>query len=100
MTTDSRDTVQLRGEISIISEYIKGNNSNKFKRKLKTILKKHRITKDEEFTASKEDLKQALQANAQRLRCYTKRSEQYKQTRMFRVSQKILQGTRKEDYPD
>ena len=33
-------------------------------------------------------LKQALQAKAQRLRRYTKRSEQYKQNKMFREDSK------------
>ena len=58
-------------------------------RKLKTILKKHKVTADEQqLIACKEDLKQALQAKAQRLRRYTKRSEQYKQNKMFREDSK------------
>ena len=68
---------QLRGDISIITDYTKGNATNKIRRKLKTI-KKHKITADEQLIACKEDLKQALQAKAQRIR-YTKRSEWYKQ---------------------
>ena len=79
---------QLRGDISIITEYTNGNTTNKIRRKLKTILKKHKITADEQFIACKEDLKQALQAKAQRLRRYTKRSEQYKQNKMFREDSK------------
>ena len=62
----------LRGDISIITEYTNGNTTNKIRRKLKTILKKHKITADEQLIACKEDLKQALQAKAQRLRRYTK----------------------------
>ena len=64
---------QLRGDISIITEYTKGNTTNKIRRNLKTILKKHKITADEQLIACKEDLKQALQAKAQRIRRYTKR---------------------------
>ena len=79
---------QLRGDISIITEYTNGNTTNKIRRKLKTILKKHKITADEQLIACKEDLKQALQAKAQRLRRYTKRSEQYKQNKMFREDSK------------
>ena len=75
---------QLRGDISIITEYTNGNTTNKIRRKLKTILKKYKITADEQLIAYKEDLKQAPQAKAQRLRRYTKRSEQYKQNKMFR----------------
>ena len=75
---------QLRGDISIITEYTKGNTTNKIRRKLKTILKKHKITADEQLIACKEDLKQALQAKAQRIRRYNKRSEWYKQNKMFR----------------
>ena len=79
---------QLRGDISIITEYTKGNTTNKIRRKLMTILKKHKIIADEQLTACKEDLKQALQAKAQRIRRYTKRSEQYKQNKMFREDSK------------
>ena len=79
---------QLRGDISIMTEYTNGNTTNKIRRKLKTILKKHKITADEQLIACKEDLKQALQAKAQRLRRYTKRSEQYKQNKMFREDSK------------
>ena len=43
---------------------------------------------EEQLTACKEDLKQALQAKAQRLRRYIKRSEQYKQNKMFREDSK------------
>ena len=79
---------QLRGDISIIAEYTNGNTTNKIRRKLKTILKKYKITVDEHLIACKEDLKQALQAKAQRLRTYTKRSEWYKQNKMFREDSK------------
>ena len=48
---------QLRGDISIITEYTNGNTTNKIRRKLKTILKKHKITADEQLIACKEDLK-------------------------------------------
>ena len=59
---------QLRGDISIITEYNKGNTTNKIRRKLDTILKKYKITADEQLMACKEDLKQALQAKAQRIK--------------------------------
>ena len=80
---------QRREDISIITEYTNGNTTNKIRRKLlKTILKKHKITADRQLIACKEDVKQALQAKAQRLRRYTKRSEQYKQNKMFREDSK------------
>ena len=66
---------QLRGDISIITEYTNGNTTNKIRRKLKTILKKHKVTADEQLIACKEDLRQALQSKTQRIRRYTKRSE-------------------------
>ena len=80
---------QIRRDISIITEYTNGNTTNKIRRKLKTILKKHKITADEQLIACKEDLKQALQAKVQRLRRYTKRSEQYKQNKIFREDSKM-----------
>ena len=79
---------QLRGDISIITVYTNGNTTNKIRRKLKTILKKHKVTVDEQLIACKEDLKQALQAKVQRLRRYTKRSEQNKCNKMFREDSK------------
>ena len=48
---------QLRGDISIITDYTNGNTTNTTRRKLKTILKKHKITADEQLIACKEDLK-------------------------------------------
>ena len=79
---------QLRGDISIITEYINENTTTKVRRKLKTILKKHKITAYEQLIACKEDLKKTLQAKAQRIRRYTKRSDQYKQNKMFRKDSK------------
>ena len=79
---------QLTGDISIITEYINGNTTNKIRRKLKTILKKHKIRADEQLIACKEDLQQTLQDKAQRLRRYTKRSEQHKQNKMLREDSK------------
>ena len=88
-----KQTDQLRGDKSItdkiiITEYTKGNTTNKIRRKLKAILKKHKIIADEQLIACKEDLKQALQANTQKIRRYTKRSEWYKQNKMFRKDSK------------
>ena len=83
-----RQIDQLRRNISIITEYMNGNTTNKIKRKLKTILKKHKKTADEQLIAYKEDIKQALQAKAQTIRRYTKGSEQFKQNKMFREDSK------------
>ena len=49
---------------------------------------KHKITADKQLIACKEDLKQTLQAKAQRVQRYTKRIEQYKQNKMFREDSK------------
>ena len=62
--------------------------ARRLKQKFKTIQKKHKITKEEQITALKEDLKQNLQAKAQRLRQYTKRSKQYRQNKTFREDAK------------
>ena len=79
---------QLRSDLSIINEYITANTSKKIKWKFKIIWKKHKITKEEQITTLKEDLKQNLQTKAQRLRRYTKRSKQYRQNKMFREDAK------------
>ena len=57
-----------------MTKYTNGHTTNKIRRKLMTILKKHKITTDEQLIACKEDLKQALQAKAQRIRRYTKKN--------------------------
>ena len=79
---------QLRSDLSIINEYTTANTCKKTKWKFKTIQKKHKITKEEQITTLKEDLKQKLQAKAQRLRQYTKRSKQYRQNKVFREDAK------------
>ena len=79
---------QLRSDLSIINEYTTGNTSKKTKQKFMTIQKKHKITKEEQIRTLKEDLKQKLQAKAQRLRRYTKRSKQFRQNKMFREDAK------------
>ena len=58
------------GKISIITEYTKGNSTNKTRRKLKKILKKHEVTSEDQLIVCKEDFKQALQSKAQRLQKY------------------------------
>ena len=78
---------QLRGDLSIITEYTNGNTSNKIRRKLKTILKKEKVTADKQLIACKEDLKQTLQTKAQRIR-YTTKCKQFKQNKMFREHSK------------
>ena len=70
------------------TEYTKGNTTNKIRRKHKTILMKHKIIADEQLIACKESLKQGLQAKAQRIRRCTKRSEWYKENKMFREDSK------------
>ena len=62
--------------------------ARRLKWKLKTIQKKHKITKEEQITTLKEDLKQNLQAKVQRLRQYTKRSKHYRQNKMLREDAK------------
>lgn len=76
----------LRAEVSILSEYLKNRSSTRLEKKVKSIMRKHR-TPVEGLTAVRgcqEDVKQKLQATAQRLRRYTRRSDQYRQNKMFR----------------
>ena len=79
---------QLRSDLSIINEYTTGNTSKKTKWNFKTIQKKHKITIEEQITTLKGDLKQKLQAKAQRLRQYSRRSKQYRQNKLFREDAK------------
>ena len=59
---------QLRGDISVIIDYTNGNTTNNIRKKPKTILKKYKITADEQLIACKDDLMQTLQAKAHILR--------------------------------
>ena len=78
---------KLRGDISIITEYTNGNTTNKIRRKLKTIPKKHKVTADKQLSLQRGS-KAGTTSQEQRLRRYTKRSEQYKQNKMFREDSK------------
>ena len=73
-----RQIDQLRGDISIITEHTKVNSTNETRRKFKKILKKYKVTSEDQLIGCKEDLKQTQQAKAQRLRRYIKRSKQYR----------------------
>ena len=96
-----RQIDQLRGDISIITEHTKGNSTNKTRRKLKKILKKYKVTSEDQLIGCKEDLKQILQAKAQQLRSYIKRSKQYRQNRMFQDdARRFYRELGKKTYPD
>ena len=86
-----RQIEDLRGDVSIITEYLNNNNNKKkLQRKLNRIIKKHKIPSNgkKDLTAAKEYLKQRIQAKAQRVRRYSKRTEQYRQNKIFKEDAK------------
>lgn len=72
---------ELRQEISIIVEYKKGVTTAQVQKKVDTLIQKYR--KDKCITEIEQTIKMKLQAKAQRLRRYTKRSNHYHHNKMF-----------------
>lgn len=75
----------LRKEISLLSEFETKLSSQSLKRKTDKILQKHNSSDATELSRI---LKMKMQAKAQRLRRYTKRSKQFQQNKLFQENGK------------
>ena len=64
-------------------------SGKKIKKIKKEKLGKYRV-KAKGFTVVNEELKQRVSAKSQKLRCYRKRGNQYRQNNFFRCNQKAL----------
>ena len=76
----------LRGELSLLTEIRIGNTVNQ-KKKVR-IFKKYNIKSSDDVIHNIEILKQKLQAKAQRFRRFTKRSNFFRQNKIFREDAK------------
>ena len=76
-----KEVEMLRGEISILSEIERKNDPRT--RKARKLKRKHKIKRIEDIPGIKEELKQKMQAKAQRLRRFEKRSKFYRQNKIF-----------------
>ena len=83
-----KEIEKLRSQLSILTEM--KNNNNVKKNKIDKIKKQLDIQKDSDIPTATERLKQCIQAKAQRLRRYTKRSNLYWQNKLFKENTKKL----------
>ena len=79
---------KMRGELSLMTEMLKDENNSKRSRKRNGITKKYKIKTREDLKTIMEILKMKIQAKAQRLRRYAKRSKQFNQNRLFNNDRK------------
>jgi len=79
---------KMRGELSLMTEMLKDENNSKRSRKRNGITKKYKIKTREDLKTIMEILKMKIQAKAQRLRRYAKRSKQFNQNRLFSTDRK------------
>ena len=79
---------KMRGELSFLTEMSKKENNLKKSRKRDGIQREYNIKTKKDSEAIMEILKMKIQAKAQRLRRYAKRSKQYNQNRLFNNDRK------------
>ena len=88
--TIEKQVEKMRGELSLLTEMLKENDHQKKWKKRSGIKKRYNIKTKEDMETIRESLKMKIQAKAQRLRRYDKRSKQYSQieclTRIVRNS--------------
>jgi len=77
-----------RKELSLIAEPRTVSDNGKLKRKRTKILQKYIVNNSREVAQLKEALKQKLQAQTQRIRCYEKRENWYSQNELFKEDNK------------
>ena len=82
-----KDIKILRGQLPLLSEIAKGSNVKKSKRKY--LEYKLGIRKKEDMPAAQEILKPRIQAKAQRIRRFEKRSRFFRQNKSLRKMQKL-----------
>ena len=76
---------KMRGELSLLTEMLKENDHQKKSKKRSGIKKRYNVKTKEDMETIRESLKMKIQAKAQRLRRYDKRSKQYNQNRIFNL---------------
>ena len=81
-----KEIEKLRSQLSILTEM--KNNNNVKNNKIDKIKKQLDIQKESDIPTATERLKQCIQAKAQRLRRYTKRSNFYWQNKLFKENTK------------
>ena len=78
----------MRADLSILTDMAQKGETQKISKKKQRIKKKYKITTNQELQAARESLKMRIQAKAQRIRRYVKRSKQFSQNKMFANNRK------------
>ena len=81
-----KDIQKIRGEISILSEILKGSSVKE--RKRRALARKYKIKSNDDILPVIEKLKQQLLAKSQRIRRFEKRRMFYHQNKMFKENTK------------
>uniref|UniRef100_A0A8C6P0Q3 Reverse transcriptase domain-containing protein n=1 Tax=Nothobranchius furzeri TaxID=105023 RepID=A0A8C6P0Q3_NOTFU len=85
-TDIEKDILKNRKNLSLLTEMEKGNITNK--RKKRQMKKRYDIQDTTDIVEAKEKLKQQIQAKAQRIRRYEKRSKHFRHNHVFKVDPK------------
>ena len=80
----------MRADRSILSHIAQKGETENISKKEQRIKRKYRITTNQELQTTTESLKMKIQAKAQRIRRYVKRSKQYKQNLMLANNRKTF----------
>ena len=83
-----KEIQKLRGQLSLLNEL--ENGSNVKEKKKKQLERKYNIKQKEDMKTAKETLKQQIQAKAQRIRRFEKRSRFFRQNKIFKEDAKKL----------
>ena len=73
----------MRGDLSMLTELTRDSGITERKRK---IMRRYKIKEERDINTEKEKLKQKIQAKAQRLKRFDKRSRQFRQNTLFKTN--------------
>ena len=71
----------MRGDLSLLTELTRDSRISE--RKRRKIMRRYKIKEERDINTEKEKLKQKIQAKAQRLKRFDKRSRQFRQNKLF-----------------
>ena len=80
----------MRADLSILSDIAQKGETENISKKKQRIKRKYRIRTNQELQTIRESLKMKIQAKAQRIRRYVKRSKQYRKNQMFSNNRKTF----------
>ena len=80
----------MRAGLSILSDIAQKGETENISKKKQRIKRKYRIRTKQELQTIRESLKMKIQAKAQRIRRYVKRSKQYRKNQMFSNNRKTF----------